>query len=105
MFVLIILTGWAVAYLLLKKNKKPDYYSLFTIGVIWLVVGVPFGNYCLYGMGAVFLLVALAHKRKWKQHECLLNEVNSNKTAAAAAIGGIIAVLLAVAAFFIAGFK
>jgi LPXTG-motif cell wall-anchored protein len=43
--VLIILL--AVIFIALRRKRKvpPDYYSFFWIGIIWMVIGIPLGNF------------------------------------------------------------
>lgn len=56
-----------------KKVKKPtDYYALFRMGVIWLVVGIPIAvtsnNYGLMSLGIIFIITGLANKGKWEEN-------------------------------------
>jgi hypothetical protein len=50
-----------------RKEEFPDYYSLTGIGLVWLIIGVPIGNHALTILGALFLLVGLINRNKWKK--------------------------------------
>ncbi|MBT3262149.1 hypothetical protein HN592_05620 [Candidatus Woesearchaeota archaeon] len=50
------------------KKQKTDYYSLFTIGIIWVAIGIPLKNVGLWGLGLAFMVVGLVHKSEWKQN-------------------------------------
>jgi len=64
---LIILLG-GIAWLVIKskKNLKPDYYSLFIIGLIWTPIGIVMENLVLWIMGAIFAIFGLVHKKEWE---------------------------------------
>lgn len=59
----------------LKKGKKlrPDYYSLFIMGVIWLPAGIlmkifipnSIGNVFLV-LGAIYFVIGLMHRDEWR---------------------------------------
>ena len=61
----------------LKKGKKlrPDYYSLFIMGVIWLPAGIlmrifipnSIGNVFL-ALGAIYFVIGLMHKDEWRNN-------------------------------------
>ena len=61
----------------LKKGKKlrPDYYSLFIMGAIWLPAGIlmrifvpnSVGNVFLI-LGAIYFVIGLMHKNEWKNN-------------------------------------
>jgi len=48
-----------------KEKKRPDYYSFFVMGFIWLAIGIPLQNNALMLLGAVFAVVGLANIDKW----------------------------------------
>lgn len=50
-----------------KKKKEPDYYILFIMGIVWLIVGIPLNNYILFTLGFIYSIVGLIHKDKWKK--------------------------------------
>ena len=70
--ILILLIALAVLAILAFKTrgkKRPiDYYSWFTIGIVWLVVGIPLKNYALSLVGAVFMIISLVHRKEWKKN-------------------------------------
>lgn len=69
---LVILIIFFVIFLYKYKKSngqlKPDYYGLFTFGVLWLFLGIPIKNYALSIMGFVFLTIGLANKSKWEKN-------------------------------------
>lgn len=69
--VLALLIAFAVFYLLCKpKNKKPDYYTLFVIGITWVIIGIPLKMYPLFIVGLVLTFVGLLHRKEWKKQKC-----------------------------------
>ena len=68
--VLGILILFAVIVLFLRKKYKahPDYYVFFIIGITWLPLGLVFQNPALWGMGLVFMIIGLVHKKEWKKN-------------------------------------
>ena len=67
--VIVILGILAIFFIKAKEGKhKVDYYSLFIMGVIWLVVGVLLNNSILWILGIVFFVIGLANKDKWKKN-------------------------------------
>ena len=60
----------AIAFVIRRKKGKipTDYYNLFVIGIIWLIIGVPMKNYVLSGLGLIFTVVGLTHKKKWQKN-------------------------------------
>jgi hypothetical protein len=59
-----------VKYFYCKKNPcKTDYKNFYTIGLIWMIIGVPLyfssDNISFFAIGVVFLAVGLANKDKW----------------------------------------
>lgn len=77
--ILLILVAW--------KNKKEEkseetnYRALFVMGIIWFPTGIVFMfmsflldisfviGMPLFGMGLIYLIVALANRDKWKKNE------------------------------------
>lgn len=94
---LLILFG--VIYLLYKKKKTPDYYSLFLIGVVWLVIGIPLQNYVLSAIGMILMTVGLANKKKWQKRK-KWNELNPKEKNAKIIIMIILFVLFIVGLIF-----
>jgi len=67
--VIILLLLAAVSLALRRKEKKPaDYFSFFTMGAIWLAIGLPLGNPGLWFLGLVFMAAGLAHRKEWKKN-------------------------------------
>ena len=70
-----LMIGIAVLIILLAvfaivKNKgkttEPDYRVFFILGITWLPLGIATDNPAFLGMGAVFMIVGLANRDKWK---------------------------------------
>ncbi|MEI7563344.1 MAG: hypothetical protein WCJ39_06975 [bacterium] len=64
--VLILLFIGVIFFILASKkqeNKKPNYYTLFTLGVIWLPMGIAFHMYALALVGFLFTLISLFRKK------------------------------------------
>lgn len=51
-----------------KSKRGPDYYALFIIGVVWLIIGVPLQNPALWTLGLIFFIVGIVNKEKWKKN-------------------------------------
>ena len=51
-----------------KKKIKTDYYTLFIVGLVWMVIGIPFGNNILMALGLIFALAGIVNKDKWKKN-------------------------------------
>lgn len=54
------------------KNKGPDYYTFFIMGIIWLGAGIPLAtttnNWGFSIMGLIFMVLGLIHKKDWKKY-------------------------------------
>lgn len=74
-----VLLALLLFYINKGKKHKPDYYSFFIIGIIWVATGVPLKNYVLSAMGAVFLIVGLTNKKKWKQNHRSFNKLSKKE--------------------------
>lgn len=59
------------AVFLLKKDKeyKPDYRVFFILGITWLPLGIATDNTAFLGLGAVFMVLGLANRDKWKEQQ------------------------------------
>ena len=66
----VLLVLFAVVAIIYKKDKpmKPDYYTFFVMGLIWVLFGIPTDNPALWMMGLVFLAVGLLNKDKWEEN-------------------------------------
>ncbi len=51
-----------------KKKYPTDYYAFYTIGLIWMIIGIPLENYALSIVGLVFAIIGLKNKDKWKKN-------------------------------------
>ena len=78
LILIIILAG--VVVLLKKKYKTPtDYYAFFWMGIIWLIFGIPIGNYALSVMGIIFTIIGLANKNKWQANRVTWNQLSADQ--------------------------
>jgi vacuolar-type H+-ATPase subunit I/STV1 len=57
---------WTLIYYR-KRKYEPDYYTFFIIGLVWLPLGIATGNSTFWILGAVFFIIGLANKDKWKK--------------------------------------
>ena len=69
--ILVLLILFLVLFIYLRKGKKhkPNYYSLFIIGFVWFVLGVPTKNDVLWILGITFMVIGLIHKNEWKDYK------------------------------------
>lgn len=71
--VLILVIFLAVIFFSKKKKCPPDYKSWFVMGITWAIVGIPFAisfnNYGLLGIGIIFTILGLAHKKDWNKYK------------------------------------
>ncbi|MBU2633691.1 MAG: hypothetical protein KJ674_00440 [Nanoarchaeota archaeon] len=68
--VLIIILGLLAVFIIKqrKEKHKPDYYTFFIMGIIWLPFGVIIGNTAFTIMGLIFAIIGLVHRGKWKKN-------------------------------------
>ncbi len=78
MVILLLIIGLAVFVLKKDKTYKPDYRVFFILGVTWLPLGIATDNTAFLGLGAVFMVLGLANRDKWKEQE-KLSEMNPDK--------------------------
>ncbi|MBU0952830.1 MAG: hypothetical protein KKA90_00160 [Nanoarchaeota archaeon] len=73
---LFVLFG-AVLLLKVKRGKephKPDYYSMFVMGLVWFAIGIPFffvfdsSMSFFFIMGLVFMGIGLRHRDRWEEN-------------------------------------
>lgn len=82
--VLIIVLG-IVAIALAKKGKQrpPDYYAFFWMGLIWTIFGLFFymqdKSFAFLGMGVVFLAIGLANRDKWEKNRARWNDLTEKE--------------------------
>ncbi len=52
-----------------NSKQKTNYYDLFIMGFIFMVVGLPLlfqsGNWGLFGIGFVFMIAGASKKKEW----------------------------------------
>lgn len=65
--ILLIILGIA-ALLFTKRPHKPDYYALYTIGIVWMIAGIPLKNYALSAIGLILSIIGITHKDEWKKN-------------------------------------
>ena len=76
LILIVILLIFAILYKAKNKGKipkrDPDYYSFFWMGICWLGAGIPLAvttnNWGLLGIGIIFTIWGLAHKKEWKKN-------------------------------------
>ena len=54
----------AVVYF--KRKVKPNYHAVFTLGIVFLILGMGNDDTFMWIAGAVMLIVGIANKDKWK---------------------------------------
>ena len=59
---------WTLIYYR-KRKYKPDYYTFFIIGLVWLPLGIVTGNSTFWVLGTLFFVIGLANKSKWKKQK------------------------------------
>jgi len=74
--ILSLLTGSAVlavlfAVIFIARNRgqriEPDYRVFFILGITWLPLGIATDNPGFLGLGAVFMVIGLVNRSKWKK--------------------------------------
>lgn len=68
----------AILAFYLNKNEKvtPNYYSLFIMGIIFLMVGILLElisyecsmNYIFMSLGVIYAFVGFIHRKKWRKN-------------------------------------
>jgi formate hydrogenlyase subunit 3/multisubunit Na+/H+ antiporter MnhD subunit len=61
------------------KKRKTDYYALFTMGLVWSIIGFPTNYKSLGLMGLFFMGYSLVHKKKWKKHHKTWDKLNKHE--------------------------
>ncbi len=65
---IIILILLALGIFFTKKSKaKVDYYTMFVIGLIWLVIGIIFDNKALWIPGLALFIAGLINRDNWRK--------------------------------------
>jgi len=68
--ILTVLLALIAIYIMKKKagqKVEPDYRAFFILGISFLPIGIATDNPGLWGMGAVFLILGLVNRDKWKE--------------------------------------
>ncbi len=61
-----LLVGLFVFYRNRKEGLEPDYRTFFTMGLIFLPLGIASENYAFFIMSMVFIAIGLLNRSKWK---------------------------------------
>jgi hypothetical protein len=67
--ILTVLLALIAVYVMKKKSGQqvePDYRVIFILGISLLPIGIATDNPGMWGVGAVFLILGLANRDKWK---------------------------------------
>ena len=67
--IVILIVLFAVIAINRNKGEKiePDYRVFFILGITWLPIGIATDNLGLLEMGAIFMVVGLINRSKWKE--------------------------------------
>ena len=85
-----------------KEEKRiPNYRALFIIGISWLPIGLATKNPGLWGMGAVFLIIGLANRKKWGEETKWSDLSPESKRIKIIFVGGLTVLLLTAIAYFL----
>lgn len=66
--ILVVLLGIVAYFSTKNKKRKKDYFSIFIIGLIWFVIGIPSKSYFFIIVGAFYLVWGVAHRKEWKKN-------------------------------------
>jgi len=65
---LLIIALAIMAILFQRRTKRPpDYRTFFIMGIIWLAIGVPIGNYLMSALGLILAVFGIAKRKEWKR--------------------------------------
>ncbi len=79
---LIIMVLLAVVFVVYRRKGEmleTDYRVFFILGITWLPLGIATDNPAFWGMGAIFLIVGLANRDKWKEETKWSNLTSSKR--------------------------
>lgn len=104
--ILVIILLLGVIFLVRRRyagKKQPvDYYTLFIMGIIWMVIGFIPDNYAFLIIGVFMAVVGLAHKSEWKKNRKDWDKIgNKQKRIMLLATAAVIAAVFAVALTFL----
>ena len=85
-----------------QEKRPPNYRALFILGIVFLPLGISTENYAFTGVGALFMIIGLANKKKWEKQK-KWNELSYNERRLKITIIIVLSLLLffGVIAFFI----
>jgi hypothetical protein len=66
-FVFGLLIALFIVFLLGKREFKPDFRTLFILGIIWFPLGMILDNFLFFIIGMAYMVIGLAHKEKWRE--------------------------------------
>lgn len=82
-------------FILLKKSRaKTDFYIIFILGLVWLVIGLPLRNYILSFFGLYLSGYSFMHRKNWKQNRTVWSKISKSDMRTSLTIMGMIIVLL-----------
>lgn len=61
--------GIAIIFLQKKTNRKPDFYALFSLGIMWVPIGLVLKMYPLMTVGAFLAIIGLGNHSKWEKNK------------------------------------
>lgn len=94
MLVLILGVLFLMKGLSKKEKIEVDYYLLFILGIIWLVIGL-FGNWGLFAIGLLFFIFGWVHRDKWEEERRDWESLNKKEKAIMILIIGFLIILVA----------
>jgi MFS family permease len=103
--IILIILG-IISFLLTRKKKRPtDYYTLFIIGIIWVIIGIPLINYPLIAIGFVLIVIGLLNKKKWEKNKFKYSKLKKREKILYLIVMSLIALILIVGivTFFLSG--
>lgn len=77
------------------KPAKPDYYTLFILGAIWLPFGLIMKNPGLWSIGIVFTVIGLINRGKWEKDRKSWDKMTKKEREAQLIIVGVLTFMLA----------
>lgn len=84
---IVIILGILAIILTKKRKHKPDYYSLFIMGAIWLPFGAVMSitnpestvGFMFLILGLIYFIVGLSHKKEWKKNHKTLKQMSKQE--------------------------
>ena len=99
-----IAIGILTIVLVKRKEIPPDYFAIFIMGVLWVVIGVLTQNVGLIFLGVVFGCIGFLNKNKWKENNKSWKHLNKEEKFVRGAIAIVLGVLVVagILAFYMA---